>query len=458
MPLPPGTRLGRTRSPRSSAPAAWAKSIARATPASTGRSPSKPCTSRPARPEQRGRFEREARAIAALNHSHICTIHDVGQHEGIEFLVMELLEGETLAARLARGPLPIDEVFRNSLEIADALDKAHRQGIVHRDLKPANIVLTRSGTKLLDFGLATLRGESRLGPGCADRGADHRAGTDSRHAGLHGARAARGQSGGCAQRHLRVRRHRLRDADRETRLRCQPPLAQLAPGTPAALQRLVAVCLARNPDDRWSTAHDVLLHLQGIAEGRRPRSRQGRRSAGGQWVSCMAAAAAALLILIAVAALMLTSRTRARTCGSAARRAVGAPARRDDARSWRSATDFTRRPPPRPRGDRRVGAERDLHQEPRFPRRAAAARHRRRVAAVLVARRRQARVLRARPAQDDRGLRRLVARDRPRAAAPRRLVEPRRRHSLHRGAQYAATACAGCRRRGDAGAVCGDVH
>jgi eukaryotic-like serine/threonine-protein kinase len=105
-------------------------------------------------PELRERFDREARAVAALNHPHICTLHDIGHEQGIDYLVMEHLEGETLADRLSKGALPIADVLRHGIEIADALDKAHRAGIVHRDLKPANIFLTKSGAKLLDFGLA----------------------------------------------------------------------------------------------------------------------------------------------------------------------------------------------------------------------------------------------------------------------------------------------------------------
>ena len=103
------------------------------------------------------RFEREARAVAALDHPHICGIYDVGSVDGTHYLVMPHLEGQTLAARLEKGPLPLDQALKIAAEIADALDKAHRQGIIHRDLKPANIMLTKAGSKLLDFGLAKLR-------------------------------------------------------------------------------------------------------------------------------------------------------------------------------------------------------------------------------------------------------------------------------------------------------------
>src|SRR5262249_21299861 len=104
----------------------------------------------------RARFLREARSVSRLNHPHICVLHDIGQQDGIDYLVMEYLEGETLAARLKRGALPPDQALRYAIDIADALDKAHRQGVTHRDLKPANIMLTKSGAKLLDFGLAKI--------------------------------------------------------------------------------------------------------------------------------------------------------------------------------------------------------------------------------------------------------------------------------------------------------------
>jgi eukaryotic-like serine/threonine-protein kinase len=104
--------------------------------------------------ELRQRFDREAKAISALQHPHICTLHDIGSQDGVDFLVMEYLEGQTLAARLEKGALPVDQVLKIGTEIAEALEKAHRQGIIHRDLKPANIMLTKSGAKLMDFGLA----------------------------------------------------------------------------------------------------------------------------------------------------------------------------------------------------------------------------------------------------------------------------------------------------------------
>src|SRR5437870_5234478 len=108
-------------------------------------------------PQRRERFEREAKAISSLSHPHICALYDVGQQNGIDFLVMEYLEGETLAGRLKKGPLPTEQVLQYAIQITDALDTAHRHGVIHRDLKPGNIMLTKTGAKLLDFGLAKMR-------------------------------------------------------------------------------------------------------------------------------------------------------------------------------------------------------------------------------------------------------------------------------------------------------------
>jgi serine/threonine protein kinase len=105
-------------------------------------------------PALKQRMEREAKAISALQHANICTLHDFGSQDGTDLPVMEYLEGQTLADRLGRGALPLDQVLKIGIEIAQALDKAHQQGIIHRDLKPANIMLTKAGAKLMDFGLA----------------------------------------------------------------------------------------------------------------------------------------------------------------------------------------------------------------------------------------------------------------------------------------------------------------
>ena len=105
-------------------------------------------------PVRKQRFEREARTISSLNHPNICVLHDIGSQDDVAYLVMECVEGETLAKRLEKGPLPLEQVLKYGAQIADGLDKAHRSGVVHRDLKPANVMLTTTGAKLLDFGLA----------------------------------------------------------------------------------------------------------------------------------------------------------------------------------------------------------------------------------------------------------------------------------------------------------------
>ncbi|MGH9651468.1 MAG: serine/threonine-protein kinase, partial [Terriglobales bacterium] len=120
--------------------------------------------------ELKQRFEREAHTISSLQHPHICTLFDVGHQDGTDFLVMEYLEGETLANRLQKGALPLEQVLKTGIEIADALDKAHRQGIVHRDLKPGNVMLTKAGAKLMDFGLAKPLRAAEIAPASATVG------------------------------------------------------------------------------------------------------------------------------------------------------------------------------------------------------------------------------------------------------------------------------------------------
>jgi Tol biopolymer transport system component len=230
-------------------------------------------------PDRRARFEREARAVAALQHPHICSLFDVGHQDGVDFLVMEYLEGETLAARLERGALPIEQVLRFGAEIADALDKAHRGGIVHRDLKPANVMLTKSGVKLLDFGLAKLK------PAASDEGptrthltsegmlvgtlpymapeqvegkeADAR--TDVWAFGALLYEMATGKPAFSGRSQASLIGAILRDEPK--------PITSVKPLAPPGLDRLVRTCLAKDPDERWQSAHDIVAELRWLAEG-----------------------------------------------------------------------------------------------------------------------------------------------------------------------------------------------
>jgi Tol biopolymer transport system component len=230
-------------------------------------------------PERRQRFEREAKALAAISHPHICPLFDVGSQDGTDFLVMEYLEGETLAARLDRGRLPIGEVLRHAIEIADGLAAAHRQRVVHRDLKPGNIMLTRNGAKLLDFGLATRRLPEAAGfdtvsadtltlPGFVlgtprymapeqleGKEADHRTDIFAFGAILYematGTRAFDGKSAAGVIAAI---------IEREP-----TPMAEVQPLTPPALDRLVRTCLAKDPDQRWQSVADLARELRSIA-------------------------------------------------------------------------------------------------------------------------------------------------------------------------------------------------
>ena len=225
------------------------------------------------RAELRERFDREAKTIASLNHPHICTLYDTGHQDEIDFLVMEYLEGETLAQRLTKGPLPIQQVLQYAIEISDALDKAHRKGVTHRDLKPGNIMLTKSGTKLLDFGLAKLKQEAAPAnvplselPTAKDPLTAQ--GTIVGHVAIHGPGTGRRQGGGCAHGHFCLWRSRVRDGDGQESLRGQesgqcdwrnsgddpPPISSLQPMTPPALDRVVKKCLAKEPERKLAGA------------------------------------------------------------------------------------------------------------------------------------------------------------------------------------------------------------
>lgn len=235
-------------------------------------------------PEARKRFEREARAISALSHPHICALYDVGNQDGVEYLVMEFLEGETLAARLGRGPLTLDELVRWGTQIADALEKAHRQGVVHRDLKPGNVMLTKVGAKLLDFGLAKAAGAGTLGVDLSSSPTVSRpltaagtiVGTFQYMAPeqLEGAEAdARSDifSFGTLLYEMATGKQAFDGSSAASLiaaiLRGEPrPLAELVPMAPPALDRVVRTCLKKDPDARFQSAHDVKLQLEWLRE------------------------------------------------------------------------------------------------------------------------------------------------------------------------------------------------
>ncbi|MFQ5700992.1 MAG: protein kinase [Acidobacteriota bacterium] len=235
-------------------------------------------------PGLRARFEREARAVSSLNHPHICTLHDVGREDGIDYLVMEYLEGETLSQHLVKGPLPTGQLVEVALQIAEALDAAHRQGLIHRDLKPGNIMLTQAGAKVLDFGLAKGIGATggatsltaaatATSPLTAEgtivgtfqymapeqiEGKEADARSDIFSLGLLLYEMATGKPAfqGRTQASIIAR---ILESEPE-------PIGALQPSSPPALDRLVHNCLAKDPDRRRQTMHDVALDLRWIGE------------------------------------------------------------------------------------------------------------------------------------------------------------------------------------------------
>jgi Tol biopolymer transport system component len=268
-------------------------------------------------PVRKQRFEREAKTISSLNHPHICVLYDVGHQDGVDYLVMECVEGETLAKRLEKGPLPVDQTLKYGAQVADALDKAHRSGIVHRDLKPANIILTPTGAKLLDFGLAkpavplataaTLTAAMKQSP-VTEQGTivgtfqymspeqvegkdvDGRSDIFSLGAVLYemvtGKRAFEGKS------QLSVASAIL---EKEPE-----PISAARPMTPPALDHAVKKCLAKLPDERWQSASDLASELKWIAEGGSEAGAQARPLAAlMNWGRAGWLAAALLSLLVA---------------------------------------------------------------------------------------------------------------------------------------------------------------
>ena len=227
--------------------------------------------------QARDRFEREARAISALNHPHICTLHDIGHHGDVDYLVMEYVEGETLAARLAKGPLPIDQALAYAIALASALDRAHRSGIVHRDIKPGNVIVSRSVVKLLDFGLAKASSPVTF----VDKSAEPatQLTTSGLIVGTVQYMAPEQIEGGTIDARTDIFSFGVllyemvsgkKAFEGETAasliaaiLEREPPrLSVVQPLVPAALDRIVATCLAKDPDDRWQSARDLMRALQ----------------------------------------------------------------------------------------------------------------------------------------------------------------------------------------------------
>src|SRR5262249_35374485 len=248
-------------------------------------------------PESRQRLELEARSISKLSHPHICTLYDIGHHDGNYFLVMEYLEGETLAQRL-RGPLQVSLLLQYATQIADALDKAHQQGIIHRDLKPGNIMLTKSGAKLLDFGLAKTKRESVLATVTLTEMATERNLT------------SRGMLVGTLQ-YMAPEQFEGKETDARTDifalgaviyemgtgrhaftgssnasliaaiLSSEPPaISSIQPLSPPALDHVVNTCLAKDPEQRWQSARDVSRELSWIATTLDMRQQESARGFG----------------------------------------------------------------------------------------------------------------------------------------------------------------------------------
>jgi serine/threonine protein kinase len=255
-----------------------------------------------ASPELKQRFEREARTISRLNHPHICTLHDVGHQDGTDFLVMEYLEGETLAQRLNKGALALPDLLKIGIDILDGLAQAHRAGIVHRDLKPGNVMLTKAGAKLLDFGLAK-PGVSGASAGAASAPLFSAVMTIS-SASPQSPLTSQGTLVGTVQ-YMTPEQFEGKEADArsdifafgamlyematgrrpfagKTQIKVvsaileddPQPVSQVHPGLPPVIDHVVRTCLQKNPDDRYQSAHDIAVELKWISQTAKESSAQ----------------------------------------------------------------------------------------------------------------------------------------------------------------------------------------
>jgi Tol biopolymer transport system component len=269
-------------------------------------------------PEAKQRFDREARAISSLNHPNICQLYDVGSQDGTDFLVMEFLEGETLADRLAKAPLPLEQILKYGSEICDGLEKAHRSGVVHRDLKPGNVMLTKAGAKLMDFGLA----KAAISPSPPSSGLSVTMAAPAISHPLTGqgmvvgtfqymspeqieGKEADARSDifalGCVLYEMATGKRAFEGKNQTSIvaaiLASEPqPISAIQPTSPVALDRVIRHCLAKDPDERIQTAHDVKLQLKWAAEAGSqitpfPIVHPGRARHGlmGWWVSALLA-------------------------------------------------------------------------------------------------------------------------------------------------------------------------
>ncbi|MGC2188082.1 MAG: serine/threonine-protein kinase, partial [Candidatus Sulfotelmatobacter sp.] len=246
-------------------------------------------------PELKQRMEREGRAISSLNHPNICQLYDIGSQNGTDYLVMEFLEGETLAERLRKGAMPLAEVYKIGIAVAEALAVAHRSGIVHRDLKPGNIMLTAGGAKLMDFGLAKPLGVQSAGTGSGSAAPSFTAEATMSGPSPLSPLTTAGSVIGTIQ-YMSPEQIEGKEADARSDifafgavlyemvagkrpfagksqislassiLESEPePVSKLKPTTPAAFEHVVTTCLQKNPEERYQSAHDVKLELQWIA-------------------------------------------------------------------------------------------------------------------------------------------------------------------------------------------------